>query len=147
MNQDYKNIMKLENQLCFPLYAASRLVTSKYTKLLKPIGLTYTQYVMFLVLWEKDGISIGQLCEKLFLDNGTITPIIKKLQKAGYVERYRNPEDDRVVLIYLTEDGKNLQQKVKDIPKKIVSCIELSDMQKKQLYDILYEFLDSQNKK
>lgn len=147
MNQDYKNIMKLENQLCFPLYAASRLVTSKYTKLLKPIGLTYTQYVMFLVLWEKDGITIGQLCKKLFLDNGTITPIIKKMQKAGYIERYRNPEDDRVVLIYLTEKGQNLQQKVKDIPKKIISCIELSDMKKKQLYDILYKLLDGQSKK
>ncbi|MDY4059933.1 MAG: MarR family transcriptional regulator, partial [Anaerovoracaceae bacterium] len=112
-----------------------------------PIGLTYTQYVMFLVLWEKDGITIGQLCKKLFLDNGTITPIIKKMQKAGYIERYRNPEDDRVVLIYLTEKGQNLQQKVKDIPKKIISCIELSDMKKKQLYDILYKLLDGQSKK
>ena len=75
MDQDYKTYMKLENQLCFKLYAASRMVTSTYTQFLKPLGLTYTQYIVLLVLWEKDGITVGKLCEKLYLDNGTITPV------------------------------------------------------------------------
>ena len=106
MDQDYKTYMKLENQLCFKLYAASRMVTSTYTQFLKPLGFTYTQYIVLLVLWEKDEITVGKLCEKLYLDNGTITPVIKKMQSQGYLERVRSSKDDRVVIIYLTDEGK-----------------------------------------
>ncbi|MBS5776324.1 MAG: MarR family transcriptional regulator [Finegoldia magna] len=141
MNQEQINNMKLENQLCFPLYAVSRLVTNTYTQFLKPFGLTYTQYIVFLVLWEKDGITVGQLCEKLYLDNGTITPIIKKMQTQGYLERKRSSHDDRIVIINLTDKGKELQEKVKNVPKLMSECVELSDDKKMQLYKLLKEFL------
>ena len=148
MDQDYKTYMKLENQLCFPLYAASRMITSTYTQFLKPLGLTYTQYIVLLVLWEKDGITVGKLCEKLYLDNGTITPVIKKMQSQGYLERVRSSKDDRVVIIYLTDEGKKLQEKVKDIPKLMNGCLELPNEKKAQLYDLLQDFLNSNyNKK
>ncbi|MBR3263379.1 MAG: MarR family transcriptional regulator, partial [Lachnospiraceae bacterium] len=79
MEYDYKEAMKLDHQLCFPLYAAARNVINLYTPHLKPFGLTYTQYLVFLVLWEKDGIPVGEICEKLMLDNGTISPLLKKM--------------------------------------------------------------------
>lgn len=144
MNQEQINNMKLDNQLCFPLYAASRIITSKYTKFLKPLGLTYTQYIVFLVLWEKDGITVGQLREKLYLDNGTITPIIKTMQTQGYVEKKRSADDDRIVIINLTDKGKELQEKAKNVPQLMSECVELSDNKKMQLYNLLHEFLDNQ---
>ena len=106
MEFDYHEAMKLANQLCFPLYAASRNVIGLYTPWLKPLGLTYTQYIVFLVLWEKDGITVGEICDKLMLDNGTVSPLLKKMQQAGYVERKRSEDDNRVVVITLTEEGK-----------------------------------------
>ena len=106
MKYDYHEAMKLSNQLCFPLYAASRNVIGLYTPYLNELGLTYTQYLVFLVLWEKDGITVSEICEKLMLDSGTVSPLLKKLQQAGYIEKVRSAEDDRVVVISLTEDGK-----------------------------------------
>lgn len=144
MAYDYRETMKLANQLCFPLYAASRNVIGLYTPWLKPMGLTYTQYIVFLVLWEKDGITVGELCEKLMLDNGTLSPLLKKMQQAGYVERKRSEADDRVVVITLTEEGKALQEKAKDVPEKVAGCIDLPQEKANQLYSLLYELLDSQ---
>ena len=144
MEYDYHEAMKLANQLCFPLYAASRNVIGLYTPWLKPMGLTYTQYIVFLVLWEKDGITVGELCEKLMLDNGTLSPLLKKMQQAGYVERKRSEADDRVVVITLTEKGKALQEKAKDVPEKVAGCIDLPQEKANQLYSLLYELLDSQ---
>ena len=141
---DYNEAMKLANQLCFPLYAASRNVINLYTPWLKPLGLTYTQYIVFLVLWEKDGITVGDLCEKLMLDNGTVSPLIKKMQQAGYVEKKRSKEDERVVVITLTEEGKALQEKAKDIPGKVASCIELPIEKVQKLYTLLNELLENQ---
>ena len=108
MEYDYHEAMKLANQLCFPLYAASRHVVGLYTPHLKHLGLTYTQYIAFLVLWEKDGCTVGELCERLMLDNGTISPLLKKMQEAGYIRRTRSPADDRVVVVTLTEAGRAL---------------------------------------
>nr|MCR5610478.1 MarR family transcriptional regulator [Clostridiales bacterium] len=99
MDYDYREAMKLANQLCFPLYAAARHVTGLYTPVLKPLGLTYTQYIVFLVLWEKDGQPVGEIGEKLLLDNGTLSPLLKKMEQAGYVRRERSREDERVVVI------------------------------------------------
>jgi len=95
---DY-DALKLENQLCFPLYACSRSIVNLYTPFLKPLGLTYTQYIVFLVLWEQDGITVGELGAKLHLDNGTITPLLKKMQDKGYVTRERSKSDERVVIV------------------------------------------------
>ena len=140
---DYKETMKLENQLCFPLYAAARSVTSMYTPWLKKLGLTYTQYIVFLVLWEKDGIPVGEICEKLMLDNGTVSPLLKKMEQAGYIRRARSAEDDRVVVISLTEQGRNLQEQAKEIPEKVGGCVDLPPEKAQKLYELLYELLDS----
>ena len=144
MEYDYREVMKLENQLCFPLYAAARNVTGLYTPFLKPLGLTYTQYIVFLVLWEKDGISVGSLCEKLMLDSGTLTPLLKKMQNAGYVERKRSENDDRVVVINLTEKGRALQKQAKDVPQNVANCLKLPEKKAKELYELLYELLENQ---
>ena len=122
MEYDYREAMKLSNQLCFPLYAAARNVTALYTPWLKPLGLTYTQYIVFLVLWEKDGVSVSEIGERLLLDNGTLSPLLKKMEQAGYIERRRSSADDRVVMITLTEQGRALQEKAKDIPRNVAGC-------------------------
>lgn len=147
MKYDYREAMKLSNQLCFPLYAASRNVIGRYTPYLNELGLTYTQYLVFLVLWEKDGITVSEICERLKLDSGTVSPLLKKLQKAGYIRKVRSEADDRVVEITLTEEGRALQEKAKDVPLKVASCIGLAPEKAKMLYDLLYELLDAQNKK
>ena len=147
MKYDYREAMKLSNQLCFPLYAAARNVTGLYTPYLKELGLTYTQYIVFLVLWEKDGITVGEICEKLMLDNGTVSPLLKKMEQAGYITRTRSSEDDRVVLISLTKEGKDLQKKAKDVPAKVAGCVDLPPEKAKMLYTLLYELLDNQKPK
>lgn len=141
MKYDYREAMKLSNQLCFPLYAASRNVINLYTPYLKELGLTYTQYIVFLVLWEKDGVTVGEIGDKLLLDNGTISPLLKKMQQTGYIERTRSTDDDRVVVITLTDKGRALQKKAKDIPLLVSGCIELDPEKARMLYTLLYELL------
>ena len=143
MKYDYREAMKLSNQLCFPLYAASRSVVSLYTPYLKELDLTYTQYIVFLVLWEKDGITVGEIGNKLMLDNGTLSPLLKKMQKAGYIERTRSKDDDRIVLITLTDEGRALQEKAKDVPRNIAGCVDLPPEKAKMLYSLLYELLEN----
>ncbi len=138
---NYDEMLKLENQLCFPLYAASRQVVSLYTPYLKEFGLTYTQYIVFLVLWEKDGIPVGELGKKLYLDNGTLTPLLKKLEGGGYVTRSRQKDDERVVIVSLTDEGKALKEKAREIPLKIGSCIALKEDEAGALYTLLYRLL------
>ena len=145
MDYDYREAMKLSNQLCFPLYAAARNITNLYTPWLKPLGLTYTQYIALLVLWEKDNVSVTEIGEKLMLDNGTLSPLLKKLEAAGYLERRRSQEDNRVVYIVLTDEGRELQVKAKDIPLQVGGCINLPGNKAKELYDLLYELINMQN--
>ena len=147
MEYDFHEAMKLSNQLCFPLYAAARNVTGLYTTWLKPLGLTYTQYIVFLVLWERDGLTVGEIGDKLMLDNGTLSPLLKKMEQAGYVERRRSRVDERVVLITLTEAGKAMQAKLKDIPLQVAGCIDLPPAKAQTLYALLYELLDNQKNK
>ncbi len=144
MAYDYREAMKLNHQLCFPLYAAARNVTGLYTPWLKPLGLTYTQYIVFLVLWEKDGISVSEIGEKLMLDNGTLSPLLKKMEQAGYIERRRCREDDRVVEITLTEQGRALQEQAKDVPANVAGCVDLAPEKARMLYTLLYELLENQ---
>ena len=141
MEYEYREAMRLQNQLCFALYAAARSVTNLYTPHLKPLGLTYTQYLVLLVLWERDGLTVGEICEKLMLDNGTLSPLLKKMEQAGQVIRQRSHEDERVVVISLTEAGKALQDEAKDIPRQVGSCIRLSPEKAQTLYGLLYELL------
>lgn len=142
MEYDYKEAMKLENQLCFPLYAAARAVTGLYTPYLKELNLTYTQYIVMLVLWEKDGVTVGEICRRLMLDSGTLSPLLKKMSVLGYLEKKHSKDDERSVLIYLTEQGRALQKKGKDIPVQVGNCVKLSPEKAKQLYSLLYELLE-----
>ena len=142
MEYDYKEAMKLSNQLCFPIYAAAREITSLYTPYLKPLGLTYTQYILFLVLWERDGLTVGEICKRLMLDSGTLSPVLKKLRQEGYIEKQQSVTDERSFIITLTEKGRQLQLNAKDIPLKVGSCVKLSPEKVKQLYVLLYELLD-----
>jgi len=147
MDYDYREAMKLDNQLCFPLYAAARRVTGLYTPYLKPLGLTYTQYIVLLVLWEKDGITVGEICERVMLDNGTVSPLLKKLQQDGYIERKRSGEDERIVLITLTGEGRALKERAKEVPAKVAGCIDLPPEKAQTLYTLLYELLGNRKNK
>lgn len=135
--------LKLENQLCFPLYACARRVVNLYEPYFKPLGITYTQYIVFMVLWEHESISVGELSKKLYLDSGTLTPLLKKLEKEGYVERRRSEQDERMVIVSITEKGRLLEEKAADIPKKIGACVNLTPEEAKLLYRILYKLLDN----
>ena len=139
-NNEYA-ALKLDNQICFPLYACSRSIVSLYTPFLKPLGITYTQYIVFLVLWEKDRISVGELGKKLYLDNGTLTPLLKKMQEKGYLIGERRHEDERIVLVSLTEKGWELREKAKSIPEVVGKCVPLSSEDAMTLYTLLYKIM------
>ncbi len=142
MAQEYEQLL-LENQLCFPVYACGRKIVAAYTPYLKPLGLTYTQYVVFMVLWEKETVSVGQLGSILHLDAGTLTPLLKTLEKEGYVKRERSKEDERVTLISITQKGNEIKEKCKDIPIELGKQESpLSEKDVKELYRLLYKFLD-----
>ena len=137
--------LRLENQLCFPLYAASRKIVNLYTPYFKPLGITYTQYIVLMVLWAQDGVSVRELGERLYLDSGTLTPLLKKMESSGLVRRERAKEDERVTRIYLTEAGRALHEKCLEIPvhlSRSISAFSLEDA--KTLYDLLYRLLDAE---
>ena len=144
MDYDYHEAMKLDNQLCFPVYAASRVITSLYTPYLKPLGLTYTQYILFLVLWEQDGLTVGKICKRLMLDSGTLSPILKKLRDQGYIQKQQSTSDERSFIITLTDKGRELQIKAKDIPLQVGSCVNLEPEKALLLRDLLNELLENQ---
>ena len=136
-------MLKLENQLCFPLYACARKVTGKYTPFLKPLGITYTQYLVFMVLWEYGDMNVGDLCRRLYLDSGTLTPLLKKMEEKGYVRRIRCPEDERCVSIQLTREGQEMKEKVRDVPEKVGACVRMDPAQSQQLHSLLYQILET----
>lgn len=135
------NCLKLENQLCFPLYACSKEIIKRYKPYLNEIDLTYTQYIAMMVLWEKEEINIKTLGERLYLDSGTLTPLLKKLETKGYIKRNRLETDERNLNLVITEKGKKLKDKAKDIPGKIVPCINLTEQEALNLYQMLYKIL------
>lgn len=146
MNKSKEEIMeydtlKLENQLCFPLYSASREVIKKYRPYLDEIGLTYTQYITMMAVWEEKEITVKALGEKLFLDSGTMTPVLKSLEQKGFLARNRSEADERSVLVKLTENGEALKEKAKEIPLKIAGCVGLEREEAVQLYKLLYKIL------
>jgi DNA-binding MarR family transcriptional regulator len=140
MNDD---MLKLENQLCFPLYACARGIIKKYTPLLADIGLTYTQYITMMVLWEKKQLSAKELGETLYLDSGTLTPLLKKLEMSGLVKRERSSEDERSLIVTITEEGESLKQKAALIPEQMMECIHinLEPEEASSLYTLLYKLL------
>lgn len=134
--------LRLDRQLCFPLYSAARKVTSAYTPFLKPLGLTYTQYIALMALWEKDDVLVKELCGRLYLDNGTVTPVLKHLEKAGLVKRIRSEKDERCVWIRLTEEGWRMRERAKEIPRKVGACFAgISPGEAEELYRSLYKIL------
>lgn len=134
--------LKLENQLCFPLYACSKAVISHYKPLLEEFDLTYTQYITMMVMWEQKKINIKELGACLYLDSGTLTPLLKKLEAKGYLNRTRSTDDERSVIIELTEEGKKLKNKMVKVPESMGSCVNLSEKDAKDLYRILYTILN-----
>ena len=133
--------LKLDNQLCFPLYAASREVVKSYRPYLEPLGLTYTQYIAMMVFWEQKKCSVKELGSKLYLDSGTLTPVLKNLEAKGFVRRYRSAEDERVLLVEITEAGERLRDQALEIPRQISSCVRLKPEEARTLYELLYRLL------
>jgi DNA-binding MarR family transcriptional regulator len=113
-------VLRLDNQLCFPLYAAARAVTQAYQPLLSRLGLTYPQYLVLMVLWEDDGLSVKQIGRRLYLDSGTLTPLLKRLEQAGLVRRVRGRHDERVVQLFLTAGGRRLERRAQEIPQALL---------------------------
>lgn len=135
--------LKLENQLCFPLYACSKEIIRKYKPYLDPLNLTYTQYLVMLVLWEFNSISSKELGNKLYLDSGTLTPVLNKLKSQGLLTKKRDKNDARNLLINLTEKGEKLKEEAVEIPAKLGGCISLDKEDLIKLYPLLYKLLDS----
>lgn len=138
---DKYEALKLKNQLCFPLYACAKEVVKKYKPYLDEIDLTYTQYIVMMVLWEKKEVNVKELGECLYLDSGTLTPVLKKLEQKDFITRTRDKYDERNVIISLTDEGERLKEKAVSIPMKMGACINIDAEEAKTLYRILYKIL------
>ena len=134
--------LKLENKLCFPLYAAAREVIKLYRPHLDSLDLTYTQYITMMVMWAEKRISVRDMGKRLYLDSGTLTPVLKSLESKGYIRRYRSTEDERVLIVELTEEGSRLRDEAVEVPQQVGSCIRLEPEEAMQLYRLLYKVLD-----
>lgn len=135
--------LKLENQLCFPLYACSREIIKKYKKVLDKLDLTYTQYITMIVLWERYECRVNELGRCLYLDSGTLTPLLKKLENKGYVKRVRDRDDERNLNVIITDKGIKLRKYALSVPKEVKKGINLSDEEIIILYKILYKLLNN----
>ena len=146
MNEKYENL-KLDNQLCFPLYTASRLVIQRYQPMLKDLDLTYPQYLVLMVLWEKDEVNLSAIAEKLQLQSNTLTPLLKRLQQRGFLDRKRSKSDERNIVITLTDKGKELKDQACNVPQLLAEQLPLSTQEGKELYRLLYKMIEKMNKK
>lgn len=133
--------LKLENQLCFPLYACSKEVVRQYKPYLDKLDLTYTQYITMMVMWEEQQVSVKQLGKRLFLDSGTLTPVLKALEKKGFVKRNRSKKDERVLIVSITEKGKKLKDEALSVPAQIHGCFSISQEEAKELYTLLHKLM------
>ena len=133
--------LKLENQLCFPLYACAREIVKRYKPYLDEIDLTYTQYIAMMVLWEEGQVTSKVLGEKLYLDSGTLTPVLKKLEEKGLVTRERDPKDERNLRVTLTEAGRALEAPAARVPEQMAGCVHLTPEEAQALYVLLYKLL------
>jgi len=120
--------LKLDNQLCFPVYAASRLITREYQPFLDRLGITYPQYLVLMILWEEDSVAVNDIAKKLILNTNTITPLLKRMEKQGLVKRKRSRDDERKVMIQLTENGRKLQEEASLIPEKLGSRLAAGEL-------------------
>ena len=133
--------LKLDNQLCFPLYAGAREIVRLYRPFLEPLGLTYTQYIAMMVFWEHKRFNIKALGERLFLDSGTLTPLLRRMEAQGLIVRERDAGDERNVIVTITEAGERLRERAAEIPGKIISCLSLDVNEAKTLHGLLNKIL------
>lgn len=133
--------LKLENQLCFPLYACAKEIVKAYKPYLDELNLTYTQYIAMMVMWEHRELKVKELGEHLFLDSSTLTPMLKRLEEKGYVSRARSALDERDLIVSLTESGMALRQRALSVPARLAACIDLAPGPAMQLYNTLYELI------
>lgn len=142
MNDKY-DCLKLRSQLCFPLYACSKEIIRRYKPFLDQVDLTYTQYITMMALWENESMNVRELGLQLFLDSGTLTPVLKKLESKGYIERRRSKEDERNLIVSVTEKGWKLREEALSIPQSMSSCVNLEPGEAAELYRLLYKVLSA----
>ncbi len=135
-------MLKLDNQLCFALYVCSKEIIRKYKPILDPLDLTYTGYITLLALWEADEVTVKDLGTRLYLDSGTLTPLLKKLEAQGYIERSRSVTDERNVVIKLTHEGRKLKNKAYRIPQDLICSVNLGDIDAYGLLSSLHQFME-----
>ena len=140
-NEKYE-ALKLDNQLCFPLYACAKEIVRRYKPFLDEIDLTYTQYIAMMVLWEEKEINVKDLGGRLYLDSGTLTPVLKRLEQKGLISRQRDDKDERVLIASITQEGEALKEKAVEIPYKMAGCVKLDVQEAKELYEILHKLLN-----
>ena len=144
VGMDKYDVLKLENQLCFPLYACAKEIVRRYKPFLDELDLTYTQYITMMVLWEKRKINVKELGAYIYLDSGTLTPVLKKLETKGYITRTRSKEDERNLVVAITEEGEAAKERAVEIPAKMGQCVNLELEEAEQLYKILYKILEAE---
>lgn len=145
MSENKYDALKIENQLCFPLYACAREVVKRYTPFLDEIDLTYTQYIVMMVLWDRKSMTVKELGQILYLDSGTLTPLLKKLETKGFLNRKRSEADERNLIVTITKQGEGLREKAVTVPEKISQCVVLEPEEAMMLYRLLYKLLDQMN--
>lgn len=144
MRKSKYDALKIENQLCFPLYACSREIIKQYKPYLDEIDLTYTQYIVMMVLWEKKTLNVKELGECLFLDSGTLTPLLKKMEAKGLLTRKRSAQDERNLIVTITDAGEQLKEKAVTVPENMMKCSNLEPEEAATLYRLLYKMLGQQ---
>ncbi len=140
MKNNYDSL-KLENQLCFPLYACAKEVVRRYKPFLDELDLTYTQYIAMMVLWEEKSLNVRELGERLYLDSGTLTPVLKKLESKGYITRERSEKDERNLIVTISKEGEALKRQALCVPTRMSACVGLSPEEAMTLYGLLYKLL------
>lgn len=141
MSKTTYDALKIENQICFPLYACSREIIKQYKPYLDEIDLTYTQYIVMMVLWEKKTLNVKELGECLFLDSGTLTPLLKKMEAKGLLTRKRSTQDERNLIVTITDAGEKLKKKAVTVPENMMKCSNLEPEEAATLYQLLYKML------
>lgn len=139
-NERYE-VLRLDNQLCFPLYACAKEIVRRYKPFLDEIDLTYTQYIVMMVLWEEREINVKELGNRLYLDSGTLTPVLKRLEQKGLITRQRDDKDERVLIVSITKEGDELKDKAVEIPVKMAGCVSLEPQDAAELYRLLHKLL------
>ena len=145
MEEGKYDCLKLENQLCFPLYACSKEIIKRYKPFLAALDLTYTQYIAMMVLWEYKEMNVKELGTYLYLDSGTLTPVLKKLENKNFIKRTRLQKDERNVIISITEDGIKLRERALSVPLQMANCVHLEKEDALSLYNLLHKVLSGFN--